>query len=161
MVLLLESVFVCLFFTVFVAIMAKDPVKTIYNYPPAIVKRAEELGLVNPDNRPGGKAFYIKKCFALVLFGVLLGLLVRFVNHADGFWQGALLAYVLWCVGNIWDALVMDCLWFCHDKRFIIPGTEDMTEAYHDYWFHIKGSLIGMAIGIPAALIAGLIVIIA
>lgn len=160
MVLLVESVFVCLFFTVFVALMAKDPVKTIYNYPPAIVKRAEALGLVNSDNRPGGKAFYLKKCFALIIFGVLLGLLVRFVNHADSFWHGALLAYFLWCVGNIWDALVMDCLWFCHDKRFIIPGTEDMTEAYHDYWFHIKGSLIGMAIGIPAALIAGLIVII-
>lgn len=34
-----------------------------------------------------------------------------------------------------------------------------MTEDYHDYWFHIKGSLIGMILAIPAALIAGVIVI--
>lgn len=34
-----------------------------------------------------------------------------------------------------------------------------MTEDYHDYWFHIKGSLIGMMQAIPAALIAGVIVI--
>lgn len=34
-----------------------------------------------------------------------------------------------------------------------------MTEDYHDYWFHIKGSLIGMMLAIPAALIAGVIVI--
>ena len=34
-----------------------------------------------------------------------------------------------------------------------------MTEDYHDYWFHIKGSLIGMMLVIPAALIAGVIVI--
>lgn len=38
-------------------------------------------------------------------------------------------------------------------------GTEDMTKDYHDYWFHIKGSLIGMVLAIPSALIAGLIVI--
>lgn len=34
-----------------------------------------------------------------------------------------------------------------------------MTEDYHDYWFHIKGSLLGMVLAIPAALVAGLIVI--
>ena len=32
-----------------------------------------------------------------------------------------------------------------------------MTKDYHDYRFHIKGSLIGMVLAIPAALIAGLL----
>ena len=59
--------------------------------------------------------------------------------------------------GNWFDALILDCLWFCHDKHFVIPGTEDMTKDYHDYWFHIKGALIGMLLGIPAALVAGII----
>ena len=65
----------------------------------------------------------------------------------------------LWVIVNWFDALVLDCLWFCHDKHFVIPGTEDMTEAYHDYGFHIKGAFIGMLLGIPAALVAGLFVI--
>ena len=32
-----------------------------------------------------------------------------------------------------------------------------MTADYHDYWFHIKGALIGMLLGIPAALVAGIV----
>lgn len=35
-----------------------------------------------------------------------------------------------------------------------------MVKDYHDYWFHIRGTLIGMLLGIPAALAAGLITII-
>ena len=69
------------------------------------------------------------------------------------------MAYALWNVVNWFDAIVLDCLWFCHDKHFVIKGTEDMTKDYHDYWFHIKGSLLGMVLAIPSALIAGLIVI--
>ncbi|MBQ9308274.1 MAG: hypothetical protein IJ229_10135 [Clostridia bacterium] len=41
----------------------------------------------------------------------------------------------------------------------VIKGTEDMVKDYHDYWFHIKGGLIGMVLPIPAVLIAGVIVI--
>ena len=100
-----------------------------------------------------------QKLFAK-LFGILLGLLVRYINGCTMFWSGCLTAYALWCVVNWFDAFVLDCIWFCHDKHFVIPGTEDMTAAYHDYWFHIKGALIGMLLGIPAALAAGAIVII-
>ena len=42
---------------------------------------------------------------------------------------------------------------------FIIPGTEDMKEAYYDYRFHIKGALIGMLLLVPLALIAGLVTV--
>lgn len=42
---------------------------------------------------------------------------------------------------------------------FIIPGTEDMKEAYYDYRFHIKGTLIGMLLLVPLALIAGLVTV--
>lgn len=54
-----------------------------------------------------------------------------------------------------YDALVIDCLWFCHSKRCIIPRTEDMTTAYHDYGFHIRGSVKGMLIGPQVCLLVG------
>ena len=73
MIFLLESFLACAFFTLFVFLMSRDPMKTIFNY----------------------------RC-------------------------GALTAYALWCVVD---------------------------------WFHIKGSLVGMVLAIPAALIAGIIVI--
>lgn len=152
-----ESLLTCALFTAFVALMARNPVKMIFNYPPAIVERAKSLGLVDESNKPKGKVFFAKKIAALLVFGIILGLIVRFLNDCHSFWRGALLAYFIWCVVNWFDALVLDCLWFCHDKRFVIKGTEDMTKAYHDYWFHIKGGFIGMLLGIPAALIAGLI----
>ena len=160
MVFLIESILACALFTLFVFLMSRDPVKTIFNYPPAIIERCDKLGLVDASNKPGGVGFYVKKLTAMVVFGVLLGLLVRYVNGCTSFWSGCLTAYALWVVVNWWDAIVMDCLWFCHDKRFIIPGTEDMVNDYHDYWFHIRGALIGMLLGIPAALAAGLITII-
>lgn len=160
MVFLVESVIACAVFSLFVFLMSRDPVKTIFNYPPAIIDRGRSLGLVDDSNKPGGAVFYAKKITALVVFGILLGLLVRYVNGCTSFWIGALTAYALWVVVNWWDAFVLDCLWFCHDKHFVIPGTEDMVKEYHDYWFHIKGSLIGMVLAIPAAIVAGIITVI-
>ena len=143
MVFLIESLVACALFTFFVFLMSRDPVKTIFNYPPAIIDRCRSLGLVDDSNRPGGAVFYVKKVTAMIVFGALLGLLVRYVNGCTTFWCGCLTAYALWVVVNWWDAIVMDCLWFCHD-----------------YWFHIRGALIGMLLGVPAALAAGLITII-
>lgn len=157
---LIESIIACAIFTLFVFLMSRNPIKSIFNYPPAIIERCDQLGLVDASNCPGGVGFYVKKILAMIIFGVLLGLLVRYVNGCETFLCGALTAYALWVVVNWFDALVLDCLWFCHDKHFVIPGTEDMTTAYHDYWFHIKGALIGMLLGVPAALVAGLIVIV-
>lgn len=156
---LLESIAACALFSLFVFLMSRDPVKTVFNYPPAIIERCRQLGLVDDSNRPGGPVFYVKKVTALIVFGVLLGLLVRYVNGCTTFWGGFLTAYSLWNVVNWFDAIVLDCLWFCHDRHFVIKGTEDMVKDYHDYWFHIKGSLLGMVLAIPSALIAGLIVI--
>lgn len=156
---LIESFIACAVFTLFVVLMSRDPIKTIFNYPSAIIERCDQLGLVDASNKPGGAAFYAKKITAMVIFGVLLGLLVRYVNGCTSFWCGALTAYALWCVVNWFDAFVLDCIWFSHDKHFVIPGTEDMVADYHDYWFHIRGGFIGMLLAIPAALVAGVIVI--
>jgi len=45
-------------------------------------------------------AFYAKKICAIAIFGILPGLLVRYVNGCTTFWGGALTAYALWCVVN-------------------------------------------------------------
>lgn len=38
-------------------------------------------------------------------------------------------------------------------KWWVIPGTEDMTEAYHDYAFHWKRFFLGLLLSLPLALI--------
>ena len=56
---LIESLIACALFTLFVFLMSRNPIKGIFNYPPAIIQRCDELGLVDASNKPGGVAFYI------------------------------------------------------------------------------------------------------
>lgn len=90
--------------------------------------------------------------------GVLLGAVVYFVNGSRSFLNGFLVSYGLWLIVDWYDAIVIDILWLCHSKIYILPGTEDMTETYHDYGYHIKGSCVGMLIGLPVCLLIGLVI---
>ena len=98
---LIESLVACALFTLFVFLMSRNPIKSIFNYPPAIIERCEQLGLVDASNCPGGVTFYVKKIVAMVVFGVLLGVLVRYVNGCETYFRGALTAlpYGWWSTG--------------------------------------------------------------
>ena len=52
----------------------------------------------------------------------------------------------------------MDIIWFCHDPYFVFKGTGDMVDEYHNYWFHIKGSLIGEVLALVICAIVGLVI---
>ena len=154
----IESIALCVLFTAAILSQMKKPLSTIlYSYPPRIVDRVIELGLVDDkDRKTSSRVKAIKKKWpAIILFGIIIGLFVWLVNGANTFVKGFLTGYGLWLVVDWYDALILDIGWFCHSKKVIIPGTENMVEDYHDYWFHIKGSLIGMVLGLPACLIAG------
>ena len=58
---LIESLLTCALITLFVFLMSRGPVKSIFNYPPDIIERCRSLGLVDDSNRPGGPVFYAKK----------------------------------------------------------------------------------------------------
>ena len=129
MIFLIESIVLCLIFTLTVPLYGlRDPLAMIDSYPPAIA------------------ALYLLSACAETL---------RIFNRADTFLSGFVTSFLLWLVVDWYDALVIDCLWFCHSKRCIIPGTEDMTAAYHDYGFHIQQSCIGIFIGLPVCLLTG------
>ena len=36
-------------------------------------------------------------------------------------------------VVNLYDVIVLDIIWFCHDKHFVFNGTEDIIKEYHNY----------------------------
>lgn len=154
----LEAVVLCVFFTAAILSQMGKPLGTIlYSYPPQIVDRVIDLGLVEDKDRntPSRVKAIKKKWPAVIFLGILIGIIVYFVNGARSFGAGFLVSYGLWLVVDWYDALILDIGWFCHSKKVIIPETEDLVDAYKDYWFHIKGSLIGMALGLPACLIAG------
>jgi hypothetical protein len=136
----------------------KNPVSMVHDYPPDIYKKAMELGLVKESQNRQSKKFFVKRTMAVVLIGVIFGIVVHYVNGADSFLAGAGYTYILWVAANWYDALVIDCLWFCRSKKVVIPGTEGMA-GYKDYFFHIKGAFKGMLIGIPSAIVAGIFVL--
>lgn len=158
MILLVECIVGIILFTAIVVPMtAKDPLGSIGDYPPAIRQRCEELGLVQPIERRFTPAELARKTIAVLVLLVGLVFLLKRVNGDTTFWQGFRDSYLIWLAIAWWDAIVVDCGWFCHSPRTRIPGTEDMPD-YHDYFFHIKQSCIGSAIGLPVCLLVGLLV---
>ena len=157
MTLAIESILLCLLFTGMVYAMSRDPLKTLYNYPPRIQERIKAL----PEYQgriPTKKNKVAAKLCASVLFVVVLALILRYVNGCTSFGMAFGMGFLLWTIVNLWDALVLDILWFCHDPRFVLKGTEDMTADYHDYRFHLKGFLIGEALALVVCALAGLAV---
>ena len=157
MVLVIESLILCLVFTAMVYIMSREPIKTLYNYPPRIQERVKSLEEYR-DKVPTQENKITAKLGALVLFTVIMALLLRYVNKCTSFRDAFINGYLLWTVVNLYDAIVLDIIWFCHDPYFVFKGTEDMVDDYHDYMFHIKGFFIGEALALVVCLLAALLV---
>ena len=157
MIFAIEGFILCIAFTVMVYVMSRDPIKTVYNYPPRIQERVLSLkeyeGMV-----PTNKEKLSTKLLASLFFVIVLSLILRFVNRCTGFLDAFMTGFGLWTIVNRYDAIVLDIIWFCHDPHFVIKGTEDMVSDYHDYMFHIKGFFIGESIALAVCTISALIV---
>ena len=158
MTILIEGLIAVIIFTL-TAIPAtvKYPLTALSDYPPEIVKRCVELGIVPERKKRFSTMDLIRKGLAVVLFILLFAYIIKRFNKAETFLDGFRISCILWLIITWYDALIVDCLWFCHSKKVRIPGTEDMKE-YQDYGFHIKQSLIGTLIGLPACALIGLVV---
>ena len=157
MIIAIESIVLCLVFTLMVYLMSREPIKSLYNYPPKIQERVRTLPEYK-DQIPTQKNKLAAKLTASVLFVVILSLVLRYVNGCTAFLRAFGTGFLLWTIVNLWDAIVLDILWFCHDPHFVFKRTEDMVSDYLDYWFHIKGFFIGEALALGVCAIAGLVV---
>ena len=157
MILIIEAIALCALFTIMVYIMSRKPIKTLYNYPPKIQERVKSLEEYK-DQIPTEKNKIFAKCIASVIIIIIISLILRYVNGYTTFIEGFGYGFLLWTIVNIYDAVVMDIIWFCHDPYFVFKGTEDMVDEYHNYWFHIKESLKGEGIALVICTIVGLII---
>ena len=157
MIIVIESIILCALFTLMVYIMSRNPIKTLYNYPPKIQERVKSLEEYK-DKIPTQKNKIVSKIFASILFLVVLCIVLRYINGYTTFIESFGYGFLLWTIVNLYDVIVLDIIWFCHDKHFVFKGTEDMTEEYHNYWFHIKGFFIGELLALIVCGLAGLII---
>lgn len=157
MVIIIESIICCLLFTGMVYITSRNSIKIIYNYPPKIQERVKSIKEYQNLIPTKEKKLSIK-LLAVFIFLIIICFILRYVNGCRTFSNSFRDGYLLWTIVNLWDVLILDIIWFCHDKHFRIKKTEDMIEEYHNYWFHIKGFLIGEVLGLIICLIAGLLI---
>ena len=157
MTLIIESVVLCLIFTVMVYIMSRDPINILYNYPPKIQERVKTLKEYK-NKIPTQENKIITKIIASILFLIILCVLLRYINGYRTFLESFGYGFLLWTIVNLWDVIVLDIIWFCHDKQFVFKGTEAMIDEYHNYWFHIKGFLIGEILALIICSLAGLVI---
>lgn len=157
MIIVIESIILCALFTLMVFIMSRKPINTLYNYPPKIQERVKSLDEYK-DKVPKTKNKVAAKLIASVLFLIIIALILRLINGYTTFLESFKYGFLLWTVVNLYDALVLDIIWFCHDPHFVFKGTEDMKDEYHNYWFHIKGFFIGEVLALVICSLAGLLV---
>ncbi len=157
MIIVIESIALCVLFTLMVYLMSREPIKTLYNYPPKIQERVKFLDEYK-DKIPTKENKIVAKVFASIIFLIIICLVLRYINGYTTFIEAFGYGFLLWSVVNLYDAIVLDIIWFCHDKHFVFKGTEDMINEYHNYWFHIKGFFFGELLAIIICSIAGLII---
>ena len=137
MIILIESVILCIIFTIIVYLMSREPIKSLYNYPPKIQERVKSLDEYK-DKIPTQENKVAAKLGASVIFLAILYVVLRYINGYETFIESFGYGFLLWTIVNLYDVVVLDIIWFYHDKFFVFKGTEDMVKEYHNYWFHIK-----------------------
>ena len=137
-----------------------SPMFNKYNYHLITEKTKSNMYLKDKykDKVPTQKNKILAKSLASILIIAIISLILRYVNGYTTFIEGFGYGFLLWTIVNIYDAVVMDIIWFCHDPYFVFKGTEDMVDEYHNYWFHIKGSLIGEVLALVISAIVGLVI---
>ncbi len=155
---IVEAIAYSLIYTVFMVSLFKvqGAKKQLYNYPPAIKDRAIERGITTEEelNATAKK----NKTVGLLVMIILSVIISCAVNKKHTFFAGFWQSYIFFNAFSLFDALVIDTIWFCHGKWWVIPGTEDMTDAYHDYAFHWKWFFLSLVMTLPLAVIDGGIV---
>lgn len=158
MTIMIEAIIYSLLYTVFMLIlfMMQGAKKQLYNYPPVIRERAIEKGITTQEEMDANAKR--NKIMGSLVMVVACIVITCVVNKQRTFLAGFLQSYIFLNAFSLFDALVIDTIWFCHSKWWVIPGTEDMVDAYHDYAFHWKWFFLGLLTILPVSLIIGGIV---
>lgn len=157
MIFLIECVIACALFTVALEIMCAKKREIFTNdYPPVVTEKLREMNVVS-EKPPTKKSDVFRKLAAVIIYAVLFAVVLRFVNEIKTFSEAALTAYLLWLVVDWYDFLVIDILLAPFDKFYKMAKVSPFDKSA--VWFHCKGSLKGMIIGLIFAPVVGLIVI--
>lgn len=158
MLLAIECAIACIIFALIVLpTQYKAPLKYIMSYPPEIRKRVESLPEYEHSIKTTEKRHILKKLIAVFAFIILLSA-VAYFSGAKKFETAFSHVFILFLTVNLFDVIVLDIGVFCHSKKLRIAGTEDMDKEYKNYFFHVKGAIKGIVLGIVISLLSASII---
>mgnify|MGYP007084303504 CR=1 FL=1 len=152
----MECIVACVLFTAALEIMCARRREIFTNdYLPVVTDKLRDLNVVG-EKPPTKKSDIIRKFVAIIIYAVLFALVLRFVNGITTFLKAAVTAYLLWLVVDWYDFLVVDILMAPFDKFYKMAKVSPFEKSA--VWFHFKGSVRGMVIGLVFAPVVGLLV---
>lgn len=140
---------------IILASVLANPEIWVGDYPPDVKAKFGPIG----SRARRQRRFVAALFFGWAAAGIALTLRGAAIEFGvPGFWQTAILVFVLLEIFNLLDLLILDWLFFVKIRpgRIVLPGTEGLP-GYEDYGFHFRGFLAGTAGIIVTSLIAGAI----
>lgn len=160
MILFIQCLILCILFTILILpAQYRNPLSQFASYPNAIKKRVYELPQYKDFIASVERKNWKRKILGTLLISIILAVLAYFSGKRT-FETAFFHVFVLFLVVNLYDLIIFDLIIFCHSKKLMIPGTEDMKEEYRNPTHHIIGALKGCAIGIVFAFISASLVFI-
>ena len=99
MIIAIESIILCILFTIMVYIMSRKPINTLYNYPPKIQERVKSLDEYK-DKIPTNENKVVTKICASIIFLIILFVVLRFINGYTTFLDSFRYGFLLWTIVN-------------------------------------------------------------
>jgi hypothetical protein len=131
----------------------------LYFYPKAVQERAYKIGLTDRETVKKQRIRFMTLFYIVMLSALVL--IIAVWNRVSDFKTAYLQALLFLEVMNIYDGIVIDKLWVGHSKFWILKGTEDIP--FVQTWGQVlkKRSILAMIWVIGAAIVAGLVVLLA
>ena len=146
---------VCYAIYMVILVHGRGPIGGIFFYPKAVQVRVIEMGLMTEQELKSRRRMAFALLCALML--LIPGIMVLLINGARGYWDCCWQFYALFLGAELFDWLVIDTLWVALSDWWLIPGTEDLNDTWHNV--HVKQwKMVKLIVaGIPlAALVGGL-----
>ena len=94
MIIFIESITLCILFTIMIYFISKEPIKTLYNYPPKIQKRVKSIKEYQ-DKIPTENNKFSAKITASIIFVIILSLILRYINGYTTFKETFIYGFIL------------------------------------------------------------------
>lgn len=153
--LLIEILLLWVWFALYMEIIVRKrgPVGGIFFYPKVMQERVKELGLITEEELRRRKNF----AYILLIVGDIIIPLVMivFVNKASTYFECVWQYYILFLGMEFYDWLFVDQIWVAMSSWWMIPGTEDLLDTWHNTKIKAMKMPKLVVFSIPIAMIGG------